>query len=228
RMLWQMASMLSAMRALMYTASVEGDLAKIDKSHLVRNELYTPIVKGWLTELALEITSTSVQVFGGMGFIEETGVAQLYRDARILPIYEGTNGIQALDLVGRKLKADKGAGMAALIEEISTDLASFTQLDGHVQALSLQVKLLQSSTELMLDQQVNVSEAAFDYMMQSGYVLGGWLLLKGAQDAAADEAWLAKKNFYFDHILLRANTAAESVKGFKSDQSIPNVTLLNK
>ena len=228
RMLWQMASMLSAMRALMYTASVEGDLAKIDKSHLVRNELYTPIVKGWLTELALEITSTSVQVFGGMGFIEETGVAQLYRDARILPIYEGTNGIQALDLVGRKLKADKGAGMAALIEEISTDLASFAQLDEHVQALSLQVKLLQSSTELMLDQQVNVSEAAFDYMMQSGYVLGGWLLLKGAQDAAADEAWLAKTKFYFDHILLRANSAAASVKGFKGDQSIANVALLNK
>ena len=83
-----------------------------------REELLTPIAKAWSTDLGVEVASLGVQVHGGMGYIEETGAAQHYRDARIAPIYEGTNGIQAGDLVGRKLATDEGAAMRALIAEM--------------------------------------------------------------------------------------------------------------
>ncbi|SBS35978.1 Acryloyl-CoA reductase (NADH) [Marinomonas aquimarina] len=226
RMLWQMASTLAAMRALMYTASVENDLSNTDAKHMTRTELYTPIVKGWLTEMAQEITSLAVQVHGGMGYIEETGVAQLLRDARILPIYEGTNGVQALDLVGRKLAADQGMAMSALIDEMQTDAASFTQHIDLVVSLKSQIRLLSDAKQAMLDGDVESSEAAYDFMMLSGYVIGGWLLLKGAQSDQADQAWLAKANFYFDHIAVRSDALFASVKRFSKDQAIPSTELL--
>lgn len=91
-------------------------------------DLYTPIIKGWLTELAQEVTSLAVQVHGGMGYVEETGVARHFRDARILPIYEGTNGIQAMDLVGRKTLANEGALLAELLDDIDTTSATCARM----------------------------------------------------------------------------------------------------
>lgn len=226
RMIWHMSSSLAAMRALMYTASVENDLSKTDAKHLSRTELYTPIVKGWLTEMAQEITSLAVQVHGGMGYIEETGVAQLLRDARILPIYEGTNGVQALDLVGRKLAADQGRAMSALIDEMQADVAGFNQHVNLVVSLKSYIALLNDCKQALLDGEVESSEAAYDFMMLSGYVIGGWLLLKGAQSDAADKAWSSKAQFYFDHVLVRAQALAASVKSFSSASLIPSVDLL--
>ncbi len=103
------------MRALAYVTAASLDYAqrhpdeKVRKEHKAFVELMIPVVKGWCTENAVELCSTALQVFGGMGYIEETGIAQQYRDVRIITIYEGTTGIQALDLIGRKLLRDMGA-----------------------------------------------------------------------------------------------------------------------
>ncbi|MBM6550279.1 acyl-CoA dehydrogenase [Marinomonas ostreistagni] len=212
RMLWQMASCLAAMRALMYTASVENDLKQVAPEHAQRTELYTPIVKGWLTELAQEITSTAIQVHGGMGYIEETGVAQLFRDARILPIYEGTNGIQALDLVGRKLRSDKGAAMYALIEEMRT---STNDIESEVDAALLQsaISMLEKTTQSLLEGEVPAEYVAYDYMMLSGYVLGGWQMLKGVVNGA-DAAWQKKARFYIRQLLPRAQMHGQAIAAY--------------
>ena len=120
-MLLLMRSRTEAARALAYLTATSLDLAKRSpdaadrKGARARAELLVPMVKAWSTDLGVENASLAVQVHGGMGFIEETGVAQHYRDARITPIYEGTNGIQALDLLGRKLVRDQGAAAYALI-----------------------------------------------------------------------------------------------------------------
>ena len=134
RMLMTMKSQIDAMRSLIYVAAVENDLShfatgEVQKQAVIRTALYTPIVKGWITEQAQEITSLAIQVHGGMGFIEETGVAQHARDARILPIYEGTNGIQAIDLIGRKLHSDKGEGMMSLLADIESELTHWQATD---------------------------------------------------------------------------------------------------
>ena len=214
RMLWHMASLTSAMRAFMYTASVENDLKKVDQAHAARTDLYTPIVKGWMTELAQEITSLAVQVHGGMGYIEETGVAQLLRDARILPIYEGTNGIQALDLVGRKLAADKGQAMYDLIETMRQELASFCRVPStHLAEMTQAVERLEQVTQAILARQVDAQFAAYDYMMLAGYVVAGWLMLKGVE-GGGEEVWQRKAQFYIEHILGRANTHAQGVLSF--------------
>ena len=211
RMLWQMASSLSAMRALMYVASVESDLKNIDQKHQQRTDLYTPIVKGWMTELAQEVVSTAVQVHGGMGYIEETGVAQLLRDARILPIYEGTNGIQALDLVGRKLAADNGDGFKLLIAEMSEDSEAFN-VD---QALFLKyVQELSDASDSLLKGESVAENAAYDFMMMTGYVVGAWLMLKGCQSSVAKNDWQTKTRFYLDHLLPRAMAHYEGIKSF--------------
>ena len=113
------------MRALRYFVALELDKARrlpdeaARTAALHRAGLLIPVVKGWCTETAVEVTSTGIQVHGGMGFIEETGAAQFLRDVRIASIYEGTTGIQANDLVGRKLGRDRGAAMALLIKDLS-------------------------------------------------------------------------------------------------------------
>jgi len=125
RMLMQMRAITEAGRALAYYASAQTDLAhhspsESERASLQRRvDLIIPIVKGWCTEMAQEVSYNGVQVHGGMGFIEETGAAQYMRDARILTIYEGTTGIQALDLMGRKMLRDKGQAMSELIGELN-------------------------------------------------------------------------------------------------------------
>src|SRR6202049_4195200 len=125
RMLLTMKSQIEAMRAFGYVLAADADLAHKHPDaaerdrHRKRVDLLTPVLKGWCTELGVDIASLGVQVHGGMGFIEETGATQYLRDARIAPIYEGTTGIQAGDLVTRKLAANGGASVWALLDELS-------------------------------------------------------------------------------------------------------------
>jgi alkylation response protein AidB-like acyl-CoA dehydrogenase len=144
RMLMSMKVQIEAARALTYEAALNLDLAKAgDKIAQARVDLLTPIVKACGTDISLDVTSTGVQIHGGMGFVEETGAAQFYRDARILPIYEGTNGIQAADLVFRKTLRDGGAVAKAYINE----------LEGGCSCADLKVAIeaLKEATDWMLE-----------------------------------------------------------------------------
>lgn len=131
RMLLSMASKIEAGRALTYEAALSLDKAgKGDAGAQAKVEFLTPLVKAWCTDMAVDVASTGVQIHGGMGFIEETGAAQFYRDARILPIYEGTNGIQSADLMFRKILRDGGAALKAYFKEFDTVLKDLNNAKG--------------------------------------------------------------------------------------------------
>jgi len=185
-------------------------------------DLLTPIVKGWLTEVAQEVTSLGVQVQGGMGFVEETGAAQYMRDARILPIYEGTTGIQGNDLVGRKLLGDEGRTARQLLEMMRETTVA---LDGTA-VVSLQASL-ESATDC-LDRAIGwlvdhapddpdlPGSAAVNLVMLAGTVFGGWQMAKSAlaaeqhADRRFGEAKIKTAAFYCHHILPRAAAFAEA------------------
>ena len=231
RMLMTMKSQIDAMRSLVYVAAVENDLSHLStgdqqKQSIARTALYTPIVKGWITEQAQEITSLAIQVHGGMGFIEETGVAQHARDARILPIYEGTNGIQAIDLIGRKLHSDNGAEMMELLSEIEAELNSMVPPHTNENIAKVKVVLEQAkkSTQTCLlsmkSDSVLGTGLAYDYMMLMGYLIGAWLQVR-AQDASSNHhdmsddakmSWDCSVDFYCDHILPRAFGYASAIQ----------------
>ena len=156
----------------------------------------------------VEVASLGVQVHGGMGFIEETGAAQHYRDARIAPIYEGTNGIQAMDLVGRKLSMDGGEAAKALIADMKTTLADLSGLYAGkpVERFATAVEAVEDATLWLLDRKADpdaaadVLAAADAYLKLLGDVIGGWMLAKGALAAKArldaadgDPVWLQGK-----------------------------------
>ena len=129
RMLLRMRSLTEASRALLYYTAGQVDRGALgDSAAQARADLLVPLLKSWGTDIGVEVTSLNIQIHGGMGFIEETGAAQLFRDARIAPIYEGTNGIQAADLVTRKLAGDGGAALAALMQDIAGDSADTPQV----------------------------------------------------------------------------------------------------
>ena len=185
-------------------------------------DFLTPVAKGWCTEIAQEAASLSVQVFGGMGFVEETGVAQHMRDARILPIYEGTNGIQDLDLVGRKLLKQGDATLRGIIEEMrqfSAGMPAANVLEAR--RLLAGADLLDSATSWVVghaaDDPNTVSAIAFNYMMLTGTVLGGWLLMRHAfaalqaQEKGA-ESYVRTARFYIEQIMPRAQAYAASVE----------------
>lgn len=188
RMLMQMKSMIDAMRALCFDASMSHDLRGHANSEEERNyhstkfALLTPITKAWCTELVNEVTSLGIQVHGGMGFIEETGVAQHYRDARITAIYEGTNGIQANDLVGRKLLRDSGAGFKALMSEMDATIAQGCIDAGLHSQFAKYKDDLQATAQFILDNagsNANFEGAiAYNFLMQMGYVCGAWYHLR--------------------------------------------------
>src|SRR5271163_3284550 len=184
RMLLTMKSQIEAMRAFGYVLAADADLAHRHpdaaerRHHQGRVELLTPVLKGWCTELGVEIASLGIQVYGGMGFIEETGAAQYLRDSRIAPIYEGTTGIQAADLAGRKLASDQGAGMAELVAEMrqaARELAGSTdtQVVSVGAALAAGVEALDAATAWMLHALASQPDAALassvDYLMLTGY-----------------------------------------------------------
>ena len=236
RMLMTMKAQTEAMRALGYYAAGELDRSKhhpdpqTRAQHQARLDLLTPVVKGWCTEVAVEIASTGVQIHGGMGFIEETGAAQYLRDARISTIYEGTTGIQANDLIGRKVGAEKGATALTLIDEmrgLDAGLAaageSFAGMHrGYVQA----VHALEAGTRWLVDHYRQQPEAAaavaVPYLKLFGTVAGGWLMARAALIArerlaapGADreflEAKLATARFYLEHLLPQAAALSQTV-----------------
>jgi hypothetical protein len=200
RMLMQIRSYVEAMRALAYVLAAAFDVAEhhpdLQRRAAAqrRADLLTPIVKGWCTESGIELTSLGVQVHGGMGFVEETGVAQHYRDARITTIYEGTTGIQAGDLVGRKTLRDGGAAMTELLDEISACAVSLEGLDdprfsaiqarlrGGVEAAKAVVSWLLSaqSSDPRLPGAVSVH-----YLTLMGIVCGGWQMARAARISAS-------------------------------------------
>ena len=235
RMLMQMKASTEAMRALALIASAESDRAQhatapaAARAHQGRVELYTPIIKGWLTEVAQEVTSLAIQVHGGMGYVEETGVARHFRDARILPIYEGTNGIQAMDLVGRKTLANGGALLAGLLDDIETTLGELRQdarCAGLAAPLGEALDAARQARQFLLDgapgDPALPGSVAFDFMMLLGYLCGGWALCRSALAASAaleagrgDAAFLAAKpvtaRYYAEHLLPRTRALLASV-----------------
>jgi hypothetical protein len=227
-MLMTMKSQIDAMRSLVLSAAVEIDLANAtqgpeQRSHKERVNMYTPIVKGWITEQAQEITSLAIQVHGGVGFIEETGVAQHARDARILPIYEGTNGIQALDLIGRKMYSDKGLGFSNWVEDLTAEVQVAKSLgikgtDLVVNALSDLTLSKQACLAQMNDDAVLGTGSAYALMMQTGYVVGACLQIKALaklpDSNLSDEqkaSWHQSVEFYIQQILPRATAQHQTI-----------------
>ncbi|MAZ03768.1 MAG: acyl-CoA dehydrogenase [Sneathiella sp.] len=197
RMLMTMRANIEAMRCLIYLNGAALDEAHHGADEAAREkamglaELLTPMSKGWCTDLGVELASTAVQVHGGMGFIEETGVGQYYRDARILPIYEGTNGIQALDLVGRKLSLQGGAPVKALFTEMDETVKALADTGDEMSAMSLQLNLavsaLKEATDWLYSNAPNDPHAApagaTPYLRMFATTVGGYLLAKSALKA---------------------------------------------
>jgi acyl-CoA dehydrogenase len=223
RMLLTMTALTAAARAICYETAAAADRARRlsgDAARLAdaRAGLLTPIAKAFSTDIGNEATSLGVQVFGGMGFIEETGPAQLFRDARIAPIYEGTNGIQAIDLVGRKLKLDEGAALRAefedmrkIVQEASlSDAALGARIGEAVEALALATVYLLRAMEA--SPRATPQEAlagATPYLRLFALARGATLLAKGASMAARSGAPDASRrralaHFFADNIALAA------------------------
>ena len=220
RMLLTMASCTAAARAICYETAAaidraqrESDPARAAAAH-ERAGLLTPVAKAFSTDIANEATSLAVQVFGGMGYIEETGVAQLMRDARICAIYEGTNGIQAIDLVTRKLRASDGAALKREIDDMRTIAgdADFSQ-DALREAIEA---LAQASDYLTRADPAAALAGATPYLRLFALARGATLLMKGVRrarrdgDAGADRrARIAR--FFADNIAVAAPSLAKSV-----------------
>ena len=194
RMLVLMKAKIEAARAICLSAGVAADMARLSpdpderRAAGLRAELLTPIAKGWSTDVGVEVASLGVQVHGGMGFIEETGAAQYYRDARIAPIYEGTNGIQAIDLVGRKLTMADGEAVATLLSELQAIGPELAEVDG-LQIVGARLgeglEALERASIWMKDHPGAEAQAgACAYLKLFGDVLGGFMLAKGALAAA--------------------------------------------
>jgi len=239
RMLMTMRALVEAMRALTYLNAAALDHAKRAPDEaarakaLARAELLTPLSKAWSTDRGTEVASLNIQVHGGLGFIESTGAAQHLRDVRITPIYEGTNGIQAIDLVGRKLGRDQGAAMTALIAEMRADAKS---LSGHgdatlsalAQALTPALDDLAKTTQWILERLKSalpqVLAGATPYLELAATTVGGWLMARQALAArrrlasgTADDGYLSGKiataEFYAFNILPRVHPLATAVNG---------------
>ena len=236
RMLMQMRAITEAGRAVAYYASAQTDLADHAGSaedrvaHQRRVDLIIPIVKGWCTEMAQEATYLGVQVHGGMGFVEETGAAQYMRDARILTIYEGTTGIQALDLMGRKMLRDKGQAMAELIEELKVLEHQLSAAGGDFATIGIRftaaLAALEDATSWYLQNAVEDpdlgSAIGVDYMMLAGNVVCAWLMGRAALaaqkhiDAGSSDRFYPQKIktalFFAEHILPRSEAQVVMVK----------------
>ena len=228
RLLLSMRSLTEAMRALILVSSEIMEKAHNgDDKSIKREGFLIPIIKGWSTELAQEVTSNGVQIHGGMGFIEETGAAQYMRDARILPIYEGTNAIQANDFMFRKTIRDNGKAAKELLDEIKIDCDDNSEMS---QMVTLTSKSLDYILENRDDQEM-LSCISFDYLMGFGYLVGGWLMDKAKRSAkeqlsktSINEIFLKSKivsaEFYDFHILPRIDYHLKVVmKGAKVVQT---------
>ncbi len=247
RMLMLMRSMTEAMRAVAYVTAASLDLAHHSedaaaaKQHNARLDLLVPVAKGWCTEIAQEVATLGVQVHGGMGFVEETGAAQHFRDARIITIYEGTTGIQAIDLVGRKILRDQGAAMRSLLEEVQAFVAAMPTDDAELGPLQRRVaesvKALATASDWLLQNGTahphGAGAVAGNFLMLMGTVLGGYQLARAAtiaqQKLAAAEgdedfyrAKIASAVFYSEHVLPRSKAYLDTVlAGATSTMAMP-------
>ncbi|HJU99412.1 MAG TPA: acyl-CoA dehydrogenase [Burkholderiaceae bacterium] len=232
RMLMSMRSQIEAARALAYVGAGLSDIAHnhpdaaVRAANLATYEFLVPLIKGWSTEMAQDVTRDGVQVHGGMGFIEETGAAQHYRDVKILTIYEGTTAIQANDLIGRKIAREQGATIKAVIADMRAALA---KLDGDLAVVGRRQKagidaLEQAADWIVANFGKDVKAAlaaAVPFLHLFGIVAGGWQMGRAAVIARdriaagdADPFWAAKLNtvrFYADHLLTQAEGLAETV-----------------
>ena len=234
-MLLTMKSQIEAMRAFAYVMAADMDRAHRHPDagerarRQARVDLLIPVVKGWCTELGVEIASLGVQVHGGMGYIEETGACQYLRDARIAPIYEGTTGIQAADLVGRKLASDGGAAMSALLAEMRSVAQELEHnADARLAPMAppspRACRRSKTSRSGCARAGTDVDEAlasSVDYLMMTGYVCGGWQMARAALVASENEAAgedqefhrtkVATARFYMEKILPKAHALREMI-----------------
>ncbi|MGF6957854.1 acyl-CoA dehydrogenase [Paraburkholderia youngii] len=245
RMLSTMRALTEGARALAYVSASHCDLAHrhpdgaTRANHQAIYEYLVPIVKGWSTEMSLEVTSLGVQVHGGMGFIEETGAAQYYRDARILPIYEGTTAIQANDLVGRKTMRDNGEVAGMLLAQIDATLdavqehpsygsnAAFQAMHGH---LSAGRDALHSAVRYVVENVKSDPNAVFagsvSYLMLAGIVLAGWQVARSLvlaadrreEDPGFYDAKIATAHTYATQILPRAIALEATIRGARDGE----------
>lgn len=235
RMLIRMRVITEGGRAMATYAAGWQDLARHSNTVQKRSEataiseFLTPLVKGFCTEMAVDVASTGVQVHGGMGFIEETGAAQHYRDARILPIYEGTTAIQANDLVGRKTLRDGGATALRLAEMISQTEQELSKGSRHAKAAGKRLTAarvaFQAAVTHLIDlgkQDPNAAHGAgVPYLMLAGNLVAGWQLARSllAAEAALTRsgndgfmaAKIASARFYADHILIDTETQRDRI-----------------
>ena len=241
RMLLTMRAYTDAMRCVLYANSSALDVAKRHPDPETRQaasdraELLTPISKAWCTDLGVELTSMGIQVHGGYGYIEETGAAQYLRDSRISPIYEGTNGIQALDLVGRKLPMREGGVVGDLLAEIGFLDASLAEAGPGFESIRVNLADAQAATGeatrwLMANGAGDPTDAmagATPYLRMLGQLVGGWLLARLALAAhrrladGGDDEFLASKivvaRFYAEQLLPLARAQMGAVTAGASD-----------
>ena len=237
RTLMLMKAKIEAARTICFATAVAADLTHAAESETaqrsarLREELLTPIAKAWSTDIGVEVASLGLQVHGGAGYIEETGAAQFYRDARIAPIYEGTNGIQAIDLMGRKLAIENGAAVKELLDEIWTIVAALkTHDDAWLHTVGVRLEAAagaaQSATSWMIERrghaQPDALTGAHAYLRLMGDLIGGVFLAKGAM-AASGRLKAAKDNdlwwqtriglarLFADHVLAQAPGLTASV-----------------
>ncbi|CAG2128929.1 Acryloyl-CoA reductase (NADH) [compost metagenome] len=228
RMLTEMRALTEGARALALVAAGYSDIAHAAADAETRAqyaavyEYLVPVIKGWSTEMSLEVTSLGVQVHGGMGFIEETGAAQHYRDARILPIYEGTTAIQANDLIGRKTVRDGGATARAILAQIDDTLAALAERGANAACRAMYKRLSAAHTALANVIEFVVAKTRTDanavfgasvaYLKMAGIVLTGWQMARALivaidkhhEDEAFYGAKIATAEFFANHILVRA------------------------
>ena len=237
RMLMSMRAQIEAARALAYVTAAAFDAAhhapdaESRKTNQAFYEFLVPVVKGWATEMSIDVASTGVQIHGGMGFIEETGAAQFYRDARILTIYEGTTAIQANDLVGRKTARDGGATARGIIAQVrATEAALAGHAGGDLAAIRNQLAAGSAALEEVVDYIVanmksdikGVFAGSVLYLKMAGIVLGGWQMARAALaaerhlqagdgDAAFYQAKIGTARFFADHILSQASGMRQAI-----------------
>ena len=241
RLLMTQQSHTEAIRALAYTIAALQDIAhqsqdpaERDSAHR-RVELLTPVLKGWSTESSVELTSLAIQIFGGMGFVEETGISQYMRDARITPIYEGTTAIQAADLAGRKIARDGGKVLATLVADMRADAAALVD-SGNATLAAIGTRIgngladLEAATAALLEKMGTQPAAglvvAEPFLKLFATVAGGWLMGKAAHKAVtaiaggSDDPFYKGKitsaKFYADHILTRSSGLLATVQADNS------------
>lgn len=246
RMLLSMKAQVEAGRMLAYDAALAMDSAhEGNPDAQAKVDLLTPVVKAWCTDMAVDVASAGVQVHGGMGFIEETGAAQYYRDARIMPIYEGTNGIQALDLSMRKILSNNGSAYAVWDREVTAILAVQTTAEcaGMGKSLGDALDSLRLATKWMIETAAQpkgleqVAAVNTLYLRAFGLIAGGVMMLKSAQQAAlwqqqgGDRAFCDARQklaaYYIQHILPQYKGCLETVmNGASSVTSFPAAGLI--